>query len=88
MSGTTVMTRTYQASTTVVSGCKLDILLSMCCGNAMWRNGAEELKRTILYCKRDIAKGAKSGDRETHMSEHVWRNGKMALSELHSMFVG
>lgn len=62
MSWTTVMTRTYQASTTVVSGCKLDILLSTCCGNEMWRNGAEKLERMILYCKYDTAKGAKSGD--------------------------
>jgi len=58
------MTRTYQASTTAVSGCKLDILLSTCCGNAMWRNGAEKVKRMILYCRYDIAKGAKSVDQE------------------------
>lgn len=56
------MTRTYQASTTVVFGCKLDFLLSTCCGNAMGRNGAEKLKGIILYCKYDIVKGAKSGE--------------------------
>lgn len=62
------MTRTYQASTTVVSRRKLDILPSTCCGNAMWRNGAEQLKRMTLYCKYDKAKGAKSGDREKYVS--------------------
>lgn len=66
MSRTTVMTRTFQDFTTAVSSCKLDILTSMCCGKAMWRNGAEKLTRKIVSCKYDIAKEAKSGDLENY----------------------
>lgn len=44
------------------------------------RNGAAKIKRMVLCCKYDIAKGAKFGDQE----KRICRNGKMALSELYS----
>lgn len=77
MSGTTVMTKAYQAST---SSCKVDFLLCI----VGMRNGAAKIKRMVLCRKYDIKKGAKSGGQEKHIS----RNGEIALSELYSMFVG
>lgn len=54
MSGTTVMTKAYQASKT---SCKVDILPSMCCGNVMWEMGQKRSRGWLCTANMTSQKG-------------------------------